>query len=69
MSLTERIRGADRHVAGMAAADADALAALSAEDGFSESRPGGRRHTGRDAVRHQFATAIENRRDLSCCPS
>jgi steroid delta-isomerase len=56
VSLEDRIRAAvDRHVAGVAAADADPLAALYAEDGFFEDPAGGQRHIGRDAVRRHFA--------------
>jgi uncharacterized protein (TIGR02246 family) len=65
VSLEDRIRAAVvRHVAGVAAADADALAALYAEDGFFEDPAGGQRHTGRDAVRRHFATAIDGPRDV-----
>jgi steroid delta-isomerase len=66
VSLEDRIRVAvDRHIVGVAAADADALAALYAEDGFFEDPAGGQRHTGRDAVRRHFATAIEGPRDVT----
>lgn len=66
MSLEDRIRVAvDRHVAGVAAADADALAALYAEDGFFEDPAGRQRHTGRAAVRRHFATVIEGPRDVT----
>jgi uncharacterized protein (TIGR02246 family) len=66
VSLEDRIRVAvDRHVAAVAAADADAMAALYAEHGFLEDPAGGQRHTGRDAVRRHFATAIEGPRHVT----
>lgn len=66
MSLADRVRETvDRHLAALAAADADALAELYAEDGFFEDPAGGRRHTGRDEVRQHFAAAIEGPRDVT----